>query len=281
MVSKVRNWKLILAAVLLLVVVGVAFAVFTSPEGEPDGALSAIRKVVTPNEEADADDSAGDADLGSDSATPLTGTEGQTGSTTRTRKPNASGAPVPPAAGPSAAELWQQYLVETKAVVDNGKPDLTAMIAAVTQALSNGDEAALTGMLAPDEGNQSAYVGDLASKYPTILDSTPGANVNIYTCAGETIYFGYSVVTWTDAGIVSQHTIPRHRLRPAIRSDGNAVDEGREGHGQHTVHGGGLDEGACRDDHGQTGAGARTGARSRAVPHRVGPCRNAHRPAVH
>ncbi len=210
MVAKNKNWRVIVAALLLLFAVGTVIAVLANrtPDGEPDNLVSSIDRILSPKSDSgDEDESTGE--VASSDAGDLTATDaGQGGSTTKRTVPKVTDKPTPPAAGPSAEQLWQQYLAETKAVVDGNKPNLAAVIAQVTQALSTGDQATLTALLAPDEGSQSTYLAELASKYPTITSSAPAGNVNIFTSGGATIYFGYSLVVWTDAGITSQHTIP-------------------------------------------------------------------------
>lgn len=215
MVPNFKNWRVILAALLLLAVIGGGIALLANrtpdEDGTPDNPIAAIF------EDDDADDgSDSDSDDGSAATTaPLIDTEvtGEVAPPKTSSKKSASTTPAAPGTTPAtpatpAVDPWQQYLDDTRAVVTTNTGDMTDVIAAVTAALGSGDQATLAGLLAPDEGAQSAYLSDLAGKYPKILQSRPASTVNIFSAGGTTVYFGYSFVQWTDAGIVSQHTIP-------------------------------------------------------------------------
>lgn len=232
-VSKRSRWTILASLLVVLAIVG-AIVYFGGPhEGDSDTSLGDLTTRSDDGGATDGEKLATGDDTGvtADSEGALTETETDASGTSSKRKtpgaPGAVSSPTPPPAGPSAAELWQAYVAETRALVTNNAPDLTSVVAQVTQSLSSGDAAALGALLAPDEGSQAAYIAALADQYPTILTSAPGANVNVYACNGETVYFAYSVVTWTDAGIVSQHTIPI-RLR-FVNGDWNITTLGDTG----------------------------------------------------
>lgn len=141
------------------------------------------------------------------------GTLDVTGESKPLARPKVSDIPAPPASAPPAAgqpvpSAWEQYIAETREIVHANQPDLAAITAQITRALSDGDEATLAALLAPDERPQDAYIADLADTYPTILTSTTGSNVNVFTSGSATVYIAYAVVSWTDGGLVSTHTIP-------------------------------------------------------------------------
>jgi len=104
-------------------------------------------------------------------------------------------------------EAWERYLSETAAVVRNNASGLTARLDAAMQAIAVGDDEALSAMLAPDENPQVEFIESLAAAYPTIGTSDNQESVGIFSAAKVTVYFGYSVVSWTDGGIESEHTV--------------------------------------------------------------------------
>lgn len=198
------------AVLLSLLVVGAVIAALGTVllrSDDPDGPASVIDRILSPGD--DGNEAAGDAD-GSSAGAASSGTLAETGTSGSAKRTavKVKDVPAPPASGPSAEEAWQQYLTETRAIVESHESDLAAVVAQITQALSEGDSDALGDLLAPDEGSQEDYLDELAGTYPEILESTPGGNVNIFTTGGATVYFAYSIVTWTDGGLVSEHTIP-------------------------------------------------------------------------
>ncbi|PKQ20474.1 MAG: hypothetical protein CVT66_04865 [Actinobacteria bacterium HGW-Actinobacteria-6] len=104
-------------------------------------------------------------------------------------------------------EAWDRYLSETAAVVSDNASGLTARLDAAMQAIAAGDDEALSAMLAPDENPQAEFIESLAAAYPTIGTSDNQDSVGIFSAAKVTVYFGYSVVSWTDGGIESEHTV--------------------------------------------------------------------------
>ena len=117
--------------------------------------------------------------------------------------------PATPATPPGGLTPEEQaYLKETKKVVEENAGDLGGVATAVTEALSSGDAGDLSVLMTGDEGDQAAYVLELAERYPTISEYALGNNINIFSASDTTVYFAYALVVWTDGGITSQHTIP-------------------------------------------------------------------------
>lgn len=114
--------------------------------------------------------------------------------------------PVTPKPNP-AADPWTQYAAETRRIVDGNKTELGKVASAIVSAFQSSDAPTLGSLLAPDEGSQDEYLADLAGRYPAIATAELGANVNVFAQGQATIYIAYAVVTWTDAGITSTHTI--------------------------------------------------------------------------
>ena len=104
-------------------------------------------------------------------------------------------------------EAWERYLSETAAVVSDNASGLTARLDAAVQAIAVRDEEALSAMLAPDESPPAEFVESLAAAYPAIGTSDNQDSVGIFSAAKVTVYFGYTVVSWTDGGIESEHTV--------------------------------------------------------------------------
>lgn len=125
------------------------------------------------------------------------------------KKPASAAAPSAPASpvAPSTPEE-AAYLEQTKKAVEANAGTLATVVEAVTEALSDGDKGSLSTMLASDEGEASTFVEVLASRYPPIESAQLGSNVNVFSAGDTTLYFAYAIVTWTDGGIKSQHTIP-------------------------------------------------------------------------
>lgn len=125
------------------------------------------------------------------------------------KKPAATAAPSTPGTPPAPSTPEEAaYLEQTKKVVETNAGALAAVVEAATKALSDRDEGSLSTMLAGDEADQAAFVETLASRYPPIQSAQLGSNVNVFSAGDTTLYFAYAIVTWTDGGITSQHTIP-------------------------------------------------------------------------
>lgn len=130
-------------------------------------------------------------------------------STKSTKKTTAPAAPVTDGSTPPPTTSEEQaYLEETRKVVETNAEELAAVAVAVADALGRGDEGDLSLLLADDEGDQSTFVETLANTYPPISESVLGGNVNVFAAGDTTLYFAYAIVTWTDGGITSEHTIP-------------------------------------------------------------------------
>lgn len=112
---------------------------------------------------------------------------------------------LPPNNSP-AESVW--YLRATAQTVLGHDAALDASIAAVLDAMSARNAASLEAMIHSSEGDQSAYASALATMYPVVLTSDPVNTVNIFCTDGTTVYFGYSVVTWSDCGTMCRRTLP-------------------------------------------------------------------------
>lgn len=121
--------------------------------------------------------------------------------------------PTPPVGGmpgdnEAPSNEQRAYLEQTRAIVLDNAPALTDTMTQIVTALGTSDAGTLSARVAPDEGGAGSFGNDLSERYPTILTSSPAANVNVFATGQATLYFTYAVVTWEDAGIVSHHTIP-------------------------------------------------------------------------
>jgi len=100
------------------------------------------------------------------------------------------------------------YRKQTRAVVEADPTGLQNAAASVLAALDSGDEHAVEGVLAEDEGAQPEFLDYITDRYPPIVTSAVMDTVNIFASGDATIYMAYAQVVWEDAGISSQHTIP-------------------------------------------------------------------------
>lgn len=202
--ARPARWRLFVA-IALLALVGVTAAILMWPHSEPEiNPPAGDTLTEEPGEDTTSAEGTQSAETSASASTLTITTEVKPpASATKKSKPGTPATPTGP-----GLTAQQQYLRDTKAVVDGNKSSLTAVAAAITTAMSNRDAAGLTSYLAPDEGSQTAYINALAKKYPTVLTSAPAATVNIFSTGTTTVYMAYCLVTWTDAGIVSQHTIP-------------------------------------------------------------------------
>lgn len=102
---------------------------------------------------------------------------------------------------------WNEYLVETKKVVLDNSDALKSVVDVAMAAIIQNDAAKLGTLFAPDETMDAAFIQSLATGYPKISSSSVQSSVGVFTVANSTVYYGYSVVRWEDAGLVSEHTI--------------------------------------------------------------------------
>lgn len=200
-----RNRWLVFASLTIMVAIVGGIMLFSGDEQTGDSFLSL----------PSAGDAAEPADTrGSDATAPSTGTLSATGEQSAPApKPKVKDRPAPPSATPPAPgeqpdAAWQEYLEDTREVVETNEPALAGAVTAVIDALVSDDADALAALIAPDEGGQDGFAADLTATYPDIVASDPGSNVNVFTDGQATIYIAYVVVRWQDAGIVSEHTIP-------------------------------------------------------------------------
>lgn len=204
--------KKLTAALVALLFIGIAIAAFLVSHGPLDGTADGNDRGDLGEQTSSNGGSEGDTAGGSTPA-PLTVTPGPGEIAAPKRaaaaKPKTSPAPAPTA--PSVAPedpAYQQYLADTRAVVVNNWDTLIPTSNAILDALAASDRISLTSRLAPGEGTQTTYLTALATQYPAIQTSSVLPTVNIYSAGGVTVYYAYQLVTWEDAGIVSQHTIP-------------------------------------------------------------------------
>lgn len=204
--------KKLTAALVALLFIGIAIAAFLVSHGPLDGTADGNDR-GDPGEQTSSDGkSKGDAASGSTPA-PLTITPGpgEIAAPKRTAAAKPRTSPTPAPAAPSVTPedpAYQQYLAETRAVVVDNWATLIPTSNAILEALAASDRISLTSRLAPGEGTQTTYLTALATQYPAIQTSAPLPTVNIYSVGGVTVYYSYQLVTWEDAGILSQHTIP-------------------------------------------------------------------------
>ena len=132
-----------------------------------------------------------------------------TAGTTSARRTSAASTDDPPqtATNEAAPDPWAAYERETAQVVTRSAIEIEAAAAKILAALMDGDATALGLLIAPDEGSQQPYADSLVARYPSILSSMPGANVDVYAQDQATVYVAYAIVRWEDAEIVSEHTI--------------------------------------------------------------------------
>ena len=173
------------------------------PETSDDGSLSATLR----DQESPAP--VGSANVAANAPDPLVATteEGELVPPKPSRKTTGATTPsdsTPPPTTPAD----RAYLEQTRAVVETNAGDLTAIAQLVTGALGSGDSDALEQVLVADAGDVSELAEDLADDYPPIITSQLSGNVDVFAAEETTLYFAYALVTWTDGGLTSQHTIP-------------------------------------------------------------------------
>lgn len=100
------------------------------------------------------------------------------------------------------------YLNATREVVLGNSVTLCATTDLVLAAMSARDMGTLNALIHPSEGDQTAYVTALAGMYPPVLVSEPCSTINIFCTSTTTLYFSYRIVTWSDRGVTSTHTVP-------------------------------------------------------------------------
>lgn len=151
----------------------------------------------------------------SGSSAPRTGTVAAGGAVgAASPAPTASPAPAasqaPSRSGGEANAEQQRFLRDGPEAPVFNRRAMEEAVAKVAAALSAQDAAALSAMAAAPAGmaSDAARIEVLAAALPPILSSRLSPNVNVYSSATETAYTSFAVVTWKDAGIVSEHTVP-------------------------------------------------------------------------
>ncbi|MDO8881155.1 MAG: hypothetical protein Q7W44_10240 [Coriobacteriia bacterium] len=204
-----KHWAIGIALT-ALVVLGVAIAWNGVPGTDPSDSPPASDG-TPPATAADAPAQAPDVvDVPTPPATPRDLTPAASGaSSTPARRTSAASTDDPPQTdtNETVPDPWAVYERETAQVVTRGAIEIEAAAAKIVTALMDGDATALGLLLAPDEGSQQPYADSLVARYPSILSSTPGANVDVYAQGQATVYVAYAIVRWEDAEIVSEHTI--------------------------------------------------------------------------
>lgn len=205
MVSRGALQRVIAAAVVLMLAVAGLVALAQNGDS-PDNSDAMLTE--TPGEQ-DSADGVGSNSVAADAPGPLVATteDGElvpprpsgtkTGATTTSSD-----------ASPPTTSADQAYLEQTRAVVQDNADDLAIVAQLVTAALGSGDRDTLESVLVADEGDVSELAEDLAGDYPPIITSQLSRNVDVFAAEETTLYFAYAMVTWTDGGITSQHTIP-------------------------------------------------------------------------
>ena len=108
----------------------------------------------------------------------------------------------------SPSRGWRgEYLELTEDVVLANDGEIDSSVAYVTGMLADGDADGLAASFAPDEGAGDDVARAMAASYPSILEYSPTNTVAVYAFGDATVYFGFALVNWEDAGVVSQHTI--------------------------------------------------------------------------
>ena len=102
---------------------------------------------------------------------------------------------------------WEKYLADTAAVVTTNADAFRAMLDSAIAAIVASDTASLYASFAPDEDLSLDFAKSLVGDYPQIQDHSRQPTVGIFAVGKATVYFGYVVVRWQDAGIISEHTI--------------------------------------------------------------------------
>ncbi|KAF0208736.1 MAG: hypothetical protein FD171_377 [Actinobacteria bacterium] len=192
---RARNYWMIGLVAVALIAVG-SFSVARRPKATPTPATelgSAVRGAVAPSSSATL--STVNARKVVDKPRPPEGLA---------RKVTDSGADSMTAAERSA---WNAYLAETKKVVLDNADELKSVVDVAMAAIIKNDAAKLGTLFAPDETMDAAFIQSLATGYPKISSSNVQSSVGVFTVASSTVYYGYSVVRWVDAGLVSEHTI--------------------------------------------------------------------------
>lgn len=205
MVSRGALQRVIAAAVVLMLAIAGLVALAQNGDS-PDNSDAMLTE--TPREQ-DSADGVGSNSVAADAPGPLVATteDGElvpprpsgmkTGATTTSSDTS-----------PPTTSADQAYLEQTRAVVQANADDLAIVAQLVTAALGSGDRDALESVLVADEGDVSELAEDLAGDYPPIITSQLSRNVDVFAAEETTLYFAYAIVTWTDGGITSQHTIP-------------------------------------------------------------------------
>ncbi|MHB1323549.1 MAG: hypothetical protein ACYCXZ_04280 [Coriobacteriia bacterium] len=127
--------------------------------------------------------------------------------------PAPAASPAPASASPSrsggdATAEQQRFLRDGPEAAVSNRRAMEDAVARVAAALSAQDAAALSAMAAPAGlAADAGRIEVLAASYPPILSWRMSPNVNVFSSATATAYTSYAVVTWKDAGIVSEHTV--------------------------------------------------------------------------
>lgn len=194
-------WRIVAIVAIVVAVAGIAAVSFL-----PDG--SGAPEVA---DSRGPDPAAGDTygrqlpsvvDTPTPPAAVLTPTSGAAASSSSGRTAATGAAPAT-----GSEDALAAYLAATSAVIREHETGLAATRDAAIAALAAGDAGALGALIAPDEGDRSAYLDDLADRYLSFNTLTPGTNVDVFAVNQATVYFAYAIVSWTDGGITSQHTI--------------------------------------------------------------------------
>ncbi|MHB1341475.1 MAG: hypothetical protein ACYC77_04655 [Coriobacteriia bacterium] len=108
---------------------------------------------------------------------------------------------------PTELTEYERYLAETAEVVRRNASGLEKIVDVTVSALMKDDTAGLAAVWAPDEDVDTSYIESVAEAYPDMVSGDFQKTVNVAAVGDSTVYSAYAVVTWTDAGITSTHTL--------------------------------------------------------------------------
>jgi hypothetical protein len=201
-----RNAIIGAAAVALVITTAVLVA-----RGPADEAGAPADEILGQNADSKApSDAAASADPGGAATGMLVATVDDSEIVPPKNTKKSSPAPTTPSDGtpPAPSPDEQAYLDETRKVVETNEGDLAVVAEMIARALGSGDEDFFEQLVSDGESQGAEVASQLANDYPSIDTYELGSNVNVFSTGQTTLYFAYALVTWTDGGVPSEHTIP-------------------------------------------------------------------------
>ncbi len=92
---------------------------------------------------------------------------------------------------------------EARHTVEDNAPALEGLSSGTLTSIASGDFDAASSFYSPDE----SVTEPLGSAWPPLVSATALPTVNVFLAEDSVVYFTYALVTWSDAGITSQHTV--------------------------------------------------------------------------